>query len=102
MNIWDDHWEGPENHWIHEGDDQSVWMLSNWMTRWLRWHDGTHVLLADKGEAGWYYVPDRGFDVETNTRHGEFTPEHVHHNYLYTDAYEKSREARGAEGAGAN
>ena len=42
---------------------------------------------------------DRGFDTVTNTTHGEYTPEHVHHNYLYTDAYEKSREARGKEGA---
>jgi len=72
------------------------------MWRWLRNHDGAHVLLADKTEAGWYYVPDRGFDVETNTRHGEYTPEHVHHNYLYTDAYTKAREARGAEGANPN
>ena len=56
-------------------------------------------MLADKSEAGWYYVPDRGSCNETNTRHGEFTPEHVHHNYLYTDVYQQSREARGVEGA---
>lgn len=93
--------EGPLNHWLHEGpDDESVWSLSQKMWRWLKWHDGTHVLLADKSEAGWYYIPDRGVDPETNTRHGEFVPEHVHHNYLYTDAYEKSRAARGASGAG--
>ncbi len=53
------------------------------------------MLLADKTEAGWYYVPDRGFDIETNTRHGEFNPEHVHHNYLHTDVYEKSRKDLG-------
>lgn len=69
------------------------------MWRWLKWHDGCHVLLADKSEAGWFYIPDRGVDPETNTPQGEFTPEHVHHNYLYTDAYEKSREARGVVGA---
>jgi hypothetical protein len=69
------------------------------MYRWLRWKDGAHVLLADKSEAGWYYVPDRGFDSVTNTVHGEYIPEHVHHNYLYTDAYEKSRTRRGKEGA---
>jgi len=69
------------------------------MARWLRWNDGTNVHLADKSEAGWYNIPDRGFDVEQNTRHGEYNPEHVHHNYLYTDVYEKSRQARGVEGA---
>jgi hypothetical protein len=54
-------------------------------------------MLSDKSEAGWYNIPDRGFDIEQNTRHGEYNPEHVHHNYLYTDAYEKSRQARGIE-----
>lgn len=94
--------EGPLNHWLHEGpDDHHVWTLSQKMWRWLKWHDGCHVLLADKTEAGWYNIPDRGVDPETNTRHGEFNPEHVHHNYLYTDAYEKSRAARGATGANA-
>ena len=69
------------------------------MHRFLRWHDGADVLLADKSEAGWYFLPDRGVDYNTGTRHGEYNPEHVHHNYLYTDAYEVSREARGKEGA---
>jgi len=57
------------------------------------------VLLADKSEAGWYVLPDRGYDQNTNTRHGECNPEHVHHNYLQTDEYEKSRAFRGKEGA---
>ena len=64
------------------------------MFRFLRWHDGCHVLLADKTEAGWYYIPDRGIDYNTNTVHGEYTPEHVHHNYLYTNEYEESRGAQ--------
>ena len=72
------------------------------MARWLRWKDGTNVLLADKTEAGRFYIADRGFDTNANTRHGEVTPEHVHHNYLHSDAYEKSRENRGKEGAGHN
>jgi hypothetical protein len=57
------------------------------------------VLLADKSEAGWFNIPDRGFDTNTNTRQGEYTPEHVHHNYLHTNAYVESRKARGKEGA---
>ena len=44
-------------------------------------------------------MPDRGYDPGTGTKDGETNLEHVHHNYLYTDAYEKSREARGKEGA---
>ena len=69
------------------------------MYRFLRWYDGTNVLLADKSEAGWYMVPDRGIDPNTGTSTGEYTPEHVHHNYLYTDAYEVSRARRGKEAA---
>ena len=100
ITSWAHGYDSPLNHWIHEGPDkESTWHLSQRLWRWLKWHDGTNVMLADKSEAGWYYVPDRGFDVECNTRHGEFTPEHVHHNYLHTGAYEQSREARGVEGA---
>jgi len=100
INIHAGDFEGPLNHWLHEGpDDHHIWSLSQRMWRWLKWHDGKNVLLADKSEAGWYYVPDRGTCNETNTRHGEFIPEHVHHNYLYSDIYEKSRAARGQEGA---
>lgn len=50
------------------------------------------MLLADKSEAGWHYVNER-------TGNSEHIPEHVHHNYLYTDEYEKSRARRGVEGA---
>lgn len=62
--------------------------LSNKMANWLRWKDGCHVLLADKSEAGWYFIPDRGYSPETNNA-GEYTPEHVHYDYLHTNVYEK-------------
>ena len=91
--------EGPMTHWMHEDPKGDSWKLSQQMHRFLRWHDGANVLLADKSEAGWYFLPDRGVDYNTGTRHGEYNPEHVHHNYLYTDQYELSREARGKEGA---
>jgi len=91
--------EGPMTHWMHEDERGDSWKLSQRMWRWLRWHDGAHVLLADKSEAGWFFLPDRGVDYNTGTTHGEYIPEHVHHNYLHTDLYEKSREARGKEGA---
>lgn len=88
---------GPMTHWIHEEPADEVAPLAERMARWLRWKDGCHVLLADKSEAGNFYIADRGKDVNVS---GEYTPEHVHHNYLYSDIYEKSREARGVEGAG--
>lgn len=97
-----DGFEGPLTHWLHEHPQDQVWYLSQKMWRWLKWNDGTNVLLADKSEAGWMFVPDRGYDIPTNTRHGEYIPEHVHHNYLYTDEYKNSREARGKKGADHN
>lgn len=65
INTHADGWESPLNHWLHEGPDEyHVWMLSQKMYRFLRWHDGKHNLLSDKTEVGWYNIPDRGFDVE--------------------------------------
>lgn len=91
--------DGPMTHWMHEDPKGESWKLSQRIYRWLRWHDGCNVLLADKSEAGWYVLPERGIDYNRGTPQGEYTPEHVHHNYLYTDEYEKSRQARGVEGA---
>jgi len=99
INTHADTLEGPMTHWMHDDPEGDSWKLSQRMYRFLRWNDGANVLLADKSEAGWYYLPDRGVDYNTNTRHGEYNPEHVHHNYLYTDAYEQSRQKRGKEGA---
>jgi len=99
INTHADGLEGPMTHWMHEDPEGESWSLSQRMWRWLRWHDGANVLLADKSEAGWYFVSDRGVDYNTGTTQGEYNPEHVHHNYLYTDAYEVSREFRGKDGA---
>ena len=99
INIHADSLEGPLSHWMHEHPDGDVRQLSASMANWLRWKDGCNVLLADKSEAGWYNLPDRGVSYETGTTHGEYNPEHVHHNYLYTDEYELSRDARGKEAA---
>lgn len=82
---------------MHEHDDPK--RLGMRIARFLRWQDGTHVLLADKTEAGSFYISDRGYDSNTNTRHGEYTPEHVHHNYPRTQLYAESKAARGVEAA---
>lgn len=100
MNTHATDFDSPLNHWLHEEPNElAVWKLANRMSNWLRWYDGCNVLLANKTEVGWYHLPDRGFDIETNTRHGEYIPEHVHHNYLHSDVYERSRAERGVEGA---
>ena len=97
INTHGDGLDGPMTHWLHEEPREDVWHLSQKMWRWLRWHDGANVLLSDKSEAGWYYLPDRGHSE--GTAYGEYTPEHVHHNYLHSDVYVKSRERRGVQGA---
>jgi hypothetical protein len=77
---------------MHEypNDRNEIWYLQNKMWRWLKWQDGANVLLADKSEAGWYTIPDRGVDPNTNTTHGEANPEHVHHDWVNRrDLYER-------------
>jgi len=56
-------------------------------------------MLADKSEAGWLYINERGTDTNTGTPGGEYIPEHVHYDYVHTKAYEESRAERGVEGA---
>ena len=69
------------------------------LTRFLRFHDGVHVLLADRTEVGWYGVPERESRSMTIPGLGEYTPEHLHHNYRFSDAYVKSKERRGQKAA---
>ena len=64
------------------------------MSRWLKMKDGCHVLLENKTDVGSFYLPDRGTDPLAGTTHGEYIPEHVHHNYLFTDVYEKELKAQ--------
>jgi hypothetical protein len=85
FNIIDTTNEDPSCHWLHRNSsEKDLFHLSNKMWRWLRYKDGAHVLLGDKTEAGWYYLADRGTDASVGTGQGEYTPEHVHHNYKYS------------------
>lgn len=106
INIWGED-ESPRNHWMHEYEQPK--MLAKKISRWLRNTDGTHVLLVDKTEAGVFYIPDRGYDLNTNTPQGEYTPEHVHFDYPRTQLYAVSplakvaiegRERSGVSGQG--
>jgi len=98
ITTWANHVEGPMTHWLHEEPEADPSLLHSRMARWLRNQDGVHVLLADRSEIGGYWLSDRGQDPNAGAG-GEYMPEHVHHNYKYSDVYEKSRERRGKEGA---
>ena len=66
--------------------------------RWLRHYDGVHVHLADRSEVGWYGIEERDSSV-LGLPGAETVPEHLHHNYLYTDAYNESKKRRGVNHA---
>lgn len=70
-------------------------MVSNRIAKWLKDSDGVHVLLTDRNELGWYTIPERETRSVGTFGLAEYVPEHVHHNYKYTDAYIKSKESRG-------
>ena len=77
--------ETSASHFPHlSSDPQEIFHLSNRMWRFLRFKDGVNVLLADRSEVGWQYIPDRGSDPSTGTAQGEYIPEHVHHNWKHT------------------
>jgi hypothetical protein len=71
----------------------------NRMSRYLRFQDGVHTLLADRTEVGWYGVPERESKSMAIPGLGEYTPEHLHHNYRNSEAYIKSKERRGVKAA---
>ena len=55
------------------------------------------MLLADKSEADYRKC---GFDPNTTvSEHGEYKPENVQHNYLYTIEYVNPFKARGKDDA---
>ncbi len=76
-----------------EGEPQTT--LNSRLTRWLKHKDGVHVLLSDRNEVGWYAVPERDNRSIGAKYATEYIPEHVHHNYKFTDAYLKSKQKRG-------
>ena len=70
------------------------------MTHFFRHLDGVNVLLADRSEVGWKGIPERQSIINDNMPFGtEVTPEHVHHNFKNTDAYELSKQRRNVQAA---
>lgn len=69
------------------------------INRFLRHQDGVNTLLTDRSEVGNFYIPDRETSSVGHPALGEFTPEHVHHNFRHSDAYIKSKQRRGKEAA---
>ena len=68
-------------------------------TNWLKHKDGVHVLLADRTEVGWYNIPERTGINKDISFSAEYTPEHLHHNWRHTEAYNQSKKARGVKAA---
>jgi len=89
--------ENPLNHWPFEYPKEDNVTMSR-LGRWLLWEDGVHVLLADRSEVGWKAIPERD-NFTTGVPAAEHIPEHLHHNYLYTDAYAESKKRRGVTAA---
>lgn len=98
MTTWANDLEGPMTHWMHQQEEACPSLLHSRIARWLRNHDGVHVLLADRTEVGTTWISDRGMDPNAGSG-GEYLPEHVHHNYKYSDVYRESQERRGKEAA---
>jgi hypothetical protein len=59
-------------------------------------------LLSDRTELGWKGIPERDTKHLGISGAAEFVPEHVHHNYRYTDAYVKSKQRRNVAAANMN
>jgi hypothetical protein len=70
----------------------------NRFSRWLRHYDGVHILLADRSEVGWYGIEERDSSV-LGVPAAETVPEHLHHNWMHTDAYAESKKRRGVTNA---
>jgi hypothetical protein len=66
------------------------------MTSWLKNYDGVNILLENRSEVGIYTIPERYSKINDNIPFScEYTPEHVHHNWKYTNAYKESKKRRG-------
>ena len=54
-------------------------------------YDGVHVLLKDRSEIGKYFVQDVPYSkVDPNHMPGEYSPAHLHHNWRFSDIYQRA------------
>jgi pimeloyl-ACP methyl ester carboxylesterase len=81
------------NHWLHEYPEEQNYTVHAKISRWLKHTDGVHNLLADRSEVGWFSIEERD-SKSLLMPAAEFVPEHVHHNWKYTETYQKSKERR--------
>lgn len=81
-----------------EEDEKLTLMVR--FNNFLKNYDGVNVLLHDRSEVGRVYIPERYSKIGDHIPFAtEYTPEHVHHNWKFTDAYANSKKARGVEAA---
>lgn len=79
-------------------ESKNVDTLNGRLARWLEYSDGVNTLLGDRTEIGWFGVPERE-SSHLGVASAEYVPEHVHHNYKHTKAYENSKSRRKVEKA---
>ena len=87
-----------KDHWIHEYPKEENFTVHSRFARWIRNHDGVNTLLADRTEVGWYGIEERDSSV-LGVPGAETVPEHLHHNWMHTDAYSESKKRRGVTNA---
>lgn len=82
--------DNPLNHWIYEFPDLSFTM-SRKLLKFITMYDGVHVLLKDRSEVGKFFIPDRKNSRKDNDwYYSDYTPPHLHHNWRFSDIYERT------------
>jgi len=70
---------------------QENYLSYNIIIRFLTMYDGVHVLLKDRSEIGNYFVQAIPYTKnDPNHMYGEYSPAHLHHNWRFSDIYEKA------------
>jgi hypothetical protein len=58
--------------------------------KFIRLYDGAHTLLKNRSEIGNYYIPDRQKGrINGDYIYSDYKPEHLHHNWRYSNVYDK-------------
>lgn len=84
--------ENPLNHWMYDSENYSF-PLSRKLLQFLTRYDGVHNLLYDRSEVGKYFIPDRpNSRSKPDWEYSDYSPAHLHHNWRFSNVYEKKKE----------
>lgn len=83
--------ENPLNHWVYDFE-QSEFVTSRKILKFLTMFDGVHVLLKDRSEIGNYFIPDikNSRKNDSDYIYSDYSPAHLHHNWRYSNIYEEA------------